>query len=197
MITLRTERLIVRPLKRTDAAALALLLGDARVASMLADIALPFSEATARRWLKPTWIDVRLGVESDGRLIGGVSYHSSLFAVGGLGYWLGRDHWGRGYAREAAAAVLRYGFSHNRLQKFLSGHFIDNPASGRVLTGLGFRPYARSLDWCEARGATVESLHYMLPRAEAGYAPARSTLAGWLGVLPIGINRGHYTNFPA
>jgi [ribosomal protein S5]-alanine N-acetyltransferase len=185
VITLHTERLTLRPLRRADAPALATMAGDPRVATRLADVALPFDETAARAWLKPSWMDVRVGIERDGALIGSISYHYALGAVGGLGYWLGAEHWGKGYAREAAAAIVRHGFTQDRLQRFLSAHFIDNPASGRVLTKLGFRPFGGGHDWCEARGQKVEAIYYALQRAEAGYAPARSTWSAWLGMAPL------------
>ena len=56
-----------------------------------------------------------------------------------LGYWIARDYWGRGYATEAARAVLKLAktLGHRRIS---AGHFTDNPASGRVLTKVGFEP---------------------------------------------------------
>lgn len=56
-----------------------------------------------------------------------------------LGYWISRDRWGRGYATEASRAVLRLAaaLGHRRLH---AHHFADNPASGRVLAKVGFRP---------------------------------------------------------
>ncbi len=185
VITLHTERLTLRPLAQADAPALAAMAGDPRVALKLADIALPFDERAARAWLRPTWMDARVGIEREGKLIGSISYHYAFGAVGGLGYWLGAEHWGKGYAREAADAVVRHGFTNDRLQRFLSAHFIDNPASGRVLTKLGFRPFGRGLDWCEARSQRVEAIYYALQRAEAGFAPARSTWSAWLGIAPL------------
>jgi [ribosomal protein S5]-alanine N-acetyltransferase len=185
VIALRTERLTLRPLTRADAPVLASMAGDPRVAMKLADIALPFDETAARAWLKPTWMDVRIGIEREGELIGSISYHYALGAVGGLGYWLGSDHWGKGYAREAAGAVVRHGFAQDRLQRFLSAHFADNPASGRVLTKLGFHPFGRGFDWCQARGEKVEAIYYALQRNEAGFAPARSPWACWLGLAPL------------
>ena len=56
-----------------------------------------------------------------------------------LGYWIARPHWGRGYATEASRALIdiarTLGFT--RLE---GSHFLDNPASGRVLEKLGFEP---------------------------------------------------------
>ena len=180
-----TQRLSLRPFRRADAPAIAALAGDPRVARMLVDIPLPFDEAAARRWLGRSLGELRLGIEHSGELIGGVCYFCYPGGAGGLGYWLGADHWRRGYASEAAAALVHHGFAHERLQKFRSAHFIDNPASGRVLQRLGFRPTARSFPWCPARGGTVESIQLELTREAAGYAPATPTWAGWFGLRPL------------
>ena len=71
------------------------------------------------------------------RLIGsaGLSQHGEDVE---LGYWIARSHWGQGFATEAARAVLQLAraLGHRRI---VAGHFVDNPASGRVLTKAGFR----------------------------------------------------------
>jgi RimJ/RimL family protein N-acetyltransferase len=57
-----------------------------------------------------------------------------------LGYWIARPYWGLGYATEAARAVLDIARDSLRLNTLVAGHFLDNPASGRVLEKVGFRP---------------------------------------------------------
>ena len=54
-----------------------------------------------------------------------------------LGYWIARQYWGQGYATEAGRAVLDVAqmLGHRRI---VASHFLDNPASGRVLRKLGF-----------------------------------------------------------
>ncbi len=56
-----------------------------------------------------------------------------------LGYWIVPDLWNRGYATEAVRAVLSLAcaLGHRRI---LANHFVDNPASGRVLRKAGFCP---------------------------------------------------------
>jgi RimJ/RimL family protein N-acetyltransferase len=56
-----------------------------------------------------------------------------------LGYWIGRRWWGQGFATEAAKAVLKVAkaIGYNRIT---ASHFVDNPASGRVLKKAGFQP---------------------------------------------------------
>jgi ribosomal-protein-alanine N-acetyltransferase len=56
-----------------------------------------------------------------------------------LGFWIGREWWGQGYAREAAGAVLRFGFETLELNRICAHHLARNPASGRVLLAIGMQ----------------------------------------------------------
>ena len=56
-----------------------------------------------------------------------------------MGYWIGTPYWGCGFATEATAAVVRYGFEELQLNRVHAAHFALNPASGRVLEKLGMR----------------------------------------------------------
>ena len=55
-----------------------------------------------------------------------------------IGYWVGRAFWRRGYATEAARAIIAHGFDVLRLENIEGTHFLENPASGAVLRKLGF-----------------------------------------------------------
>ncbi len=54
-----------------------------------------------------------------------------------LGYWVGVPYWGRGYATEAAAAVVEFGFRVLALERIWARAFARNPASSRVLEKIG------------------------------------------------------------
>jgi RimJ/RimL family protein N-acetyltransferase len=56
-----------------------------------------------------------------------------------IGYRLRRDHWGQGYATEAAAELLRFGFTGAGLDKIVSIRHIDNMQSRHVQDKLGLR----------------------------------------------------------
>jgi ribosomal-protein-alanine N-acetyltransferase len=56
-----------------------------------------------------------------------------------LGFHLRFDHWGRGYAREAAEAVMHHAFTVLGVNGLFAGHHPDNAASRRLLDALGFR----------------------------------------------------------
>ena len=167
MVTLATERLILRPFRRSDAKEFTRLAGDWAVASMTSDIPHPLTEKQARGWLKPGRREVRFALELDGRLIGGAGYYQRRSGTAELGFWLGREWWGHGYATEATREVLRYGFEVKRVPGFTSSHFVDNNASANVLRKLGFEPVGRGLIVCAARGREVEAVTYWLPAKPA------------------------------
>lgn len=54
-----------------------------------------------------------------------------------IGYWIGRPYWNKGICTEALKMVLEY---DKTIPSFISGHYFDNPASGRVLEKCGFLP---------------------------------------------------------
>jgi ribosomal-protein-alanine N-acetyltransferase len=167
MVTITTERLLLRPFRRTDSKEFTRLAGDWAVASMTSDIPHPLGEHQASAWLKPGRGEVRFAIEIDGRLIGGAGYYQRRSGTAELGFWLGREWWGRGYATEATKTVLRYGFEVRRVPGFTSSHFVDNAASAGVLRKLGFEPMGRCRIICTARGHEVEAVTYWLPAKPA------------------------------
>ena len=177
MMQLRTERLRLRYFRDSDAPAFVALAGDLAVSRMTSDIPHPLDEAAALPWLRRDADEARFAIEYLGRLVGGVGYFRRPSGAGELGFWLGRDQWGLGLATEAAQAVVAYGFETGRLPAFSSSHFLDNPASQRVLVKLGFMPCGESSIWCEARKSMVPTMEYWL---SAGAKPDHS---GWRNLL--------------
>ena len=168
MLTIKTQRLLLRPFRRSDAREFARLAGDWAVASMTSDIPHPFDEAQALAWLKPARGEVRFAIEGGGRrLIGGAGFYRRPSGIAELGFWLGKPWWGQGFATEAGRAVLAHGMRDRRLPAFSSAHFVDNPASGRVLAKLGFTEVERIPIVCAARGYQVDAITYRLERQRA------------------------------
>ncbi len=158
---MKSPRLTYRPLEDRDATRIALYAGDWDVARMSARIPFPYSEPLARAWMETLDDDefVRI-IELDGELIGAVGYVPATDGSAEIGYWIGRPWWGRGYATEAAEALVRHCFRVERIGRLTCCHFIDNDASARVIAKLGFRPMGPSTAWCDARRAEVATLNY-------------------------------------
>lgn len=84
------------------------------------------------------WGVVRL---TDRAFIGTCGFGEIDFArgVGNINYVLAKPYWGKGYATEAVAAVLQFGFRRLGLRLIEAQAFRDNSASIRVLAKLGLR----------------------------------------------------------
>jgi ribosomal-protein-alanine N-acetyltransferase len=162
---MRSARLTYRPLAGADASRVAALVGDWDIARMTSRIPHPYSLVDADLWIASLGVDefVR-GVELDGALIGAVGYIEGKSGEAEIGYWIGKPWWGRGFATEAARTLVAYCFAPGRFRRLTCGHFIDNPASGRVIAKLGFRRIGKGAQWCEARQAEVEIVRYAMRR---------------------------------
>ncbi|MBA3677610.1 MAG: GNAT family N-acetyltransferase [Sphingosinicella sp.] len=141
----RTDRLLLRPGWAEDAPALFAAIADEAIVRNLASAPWPYRLEDAHALLgvergseAPAFLIFRRTLGAP-QLVGtiGLARHSDGEVE--LGYWIARPFWGLGYATEAAAAVVAIARDGLRLQKLTAGHFIDNPASGRVLEKIGFR----------------------------------------------------------
>lgn len=141
----RTARLLLRPGWAEDAPALAAAIGDERIVRNLATAPWPYRLRDAEAFLAqprdpvlPTFLLFeRTG--SDPLLVGSCGLGRRPSGAVELGYWVARPYWGRGLATEASAALVEIARAL-RLPRLQASHFLDNPASGRVLEKLGFEP---------------------------------------------------------
>jgi RimJ/RimL family protein N-acetyltransferase len=79
-------------------------------------------------------------LRESGELVGAIGIDvEERHARAELGYWIGVPYWGRGYATEAATAVVAHAFDDLGLNRVYAYHFTTNPASGRVLQKIGMR----------------------------------------------------------
>ena len=145
---LKTERLELHPFEARDAATLHRQWNDPEVRRYLFDggpvsMALVRSQiASSRRWFRERGFGF-FTVRRARRVIGFVGlrpFHAGRRVE--LLYALRPAHQGRGYATEAAAAVLRLGFGRG-LRSIWAGADPPNRASFRVMRRLAFRPAER------------------------------------------------------
>ena len=147
--TITTERLVLRPFLHDDADAVERLAGNREVADTTLRIPHPYPPGTATLWIEtlaPAWEErtaLTLAVaprDERGTLLGAVGLSITReHARAELGYWIARHAWGRGYATEAARALIAYGFDELALYRIEARYFARNPASGRVLEKLGMQ----------------------------------------------------------
>jgi RimJ/RimL family protein N-acetyltransferase len=145
MMFARTERLLLRPGWAEDAPALARAIADEMIVRNLATAPWPYRLRDAEAFLAqprdPVLPSFLIFERTDGepRLAGSCGLGRRPSGAVELGYWIARPFWGRGIATEAATALIEIArtMGFTRLE---GSHFLDNPASGRVLEKLGFEP---------------------------------------------------------
>ena len=141
----RTPRLLLRPGFPEDAPALAAAIADKAIARNLANVPWPYSVRDAEAFLAsprdpvlPSLLIFERGAGAP-QLAGACGLGRRPSGSVELGYWIGASLWGRGYASEACAALIDIARALG-LKSVEGSHFLDNPASGRVLEKLGFAP---------------------------------------------------------
>lgn len=159
---IRTPRLLLRPGWAEDAAALHRAIGDERIVRNLARAPWPYARTDAEAYLaaeqmadSPSLLIFRRTAAAP-ELVGGIGFAPRDNGETEFGYWIARAHWGRGFATEAGRAVIAAARDSLRIERLHAGHFLDNPASGRVLEKLGFRATGRiALRHSEGRGESA------------------------------------------
>lgn len=164
----RTERLLLRPGWAEDAPALSDAFAREEVVMNLATAPWPYAIDDARAYLgrerAEGEADFLIFARTMGapRLIGGIGLARDGDDVE-LGYWIVPSHWGLGFATEAGRAVIALARDSLRIERLISGHFVDNPASGNVLRKLGFVDTGRVFEReSRARGMVVPCRHFTL-----------------------------------
>ena len=172
-LAIPTARLVLRPWARQDLNRLVALGNNFAVAKNLATFPHPYTMKDASEWYEIQKKDMRMpsriggtfAIALDGEAIGGIGIHADKPVAPELGYWLGEPYWHKGYATEAAQALLAFVFANYSTDLIVAGHYWDNHASGRVLTKLGFRYTAETKRFCKARGVEVRCLDMALTRS--------------------------------
>lgn len=160
-----TERLSLRRPRRSDADSLAVLMNDWEVVRWLVQAPFPYTRNHAVEWISQNLQNLASGREfqfvvcrqEDDQVIGHAGLRLDDDRGGAeLGYWLARDAWGAGYASEAAAAVIAFGFRDLQLDRIWATCLPDNGPSLRVLSKMGFGQIGSLAQTFEPIGQTVE-----------------------------------------
>ncbi|HEY3747489.1 MAG TPA: GNAT family N-acetyltransferase [Gemmatimonadaceae bacterium] len=165
--TLITTRLTLRPFVLEDAWDVERLAGMREIADTTLNIPHPYPVGAATRWIEthaPAWaagtgVTYAILETSNGKLAGVVSLMqiNREHRRAELGYWIALDRWNNGFATEASASILDFGFQTLGLHRIESTHFVRNPASGKVMQKLGMQQEGIERD-CAVKWDRYESL---------------------------------------
>lgn len=136
----------LRRLRPADASSLARHANDPGIAFHLRDrFPHPYFEADAQKFIahaQSSRNESTFAIEADGEAVGTISlmFREGLDRpIAEVGYWLGRDYWGRGIVSAAVQIIVRHAFQDLGLIRIFAGVYSNNPASRKVLEKNGFR----------------------------------------------------------
>lgn len=142
---LLSARLRLRPLSPCDAPRLAKLLDDWDMVRLTANIPHPYAEEDGVSFVAmmegkqraKSGIALAMERSVDGLLIGVIGFGLDADGTPELGWWVGRDYWGQGFATEAARRLIRHLFDDLGFPSVWASAHPDNAASRRVMEKLG------------------------------------------------------------
>ena len=141
MTEIHTDRLILRKaISGQEKISLVSQIGDWEIVKWLANVPYPYPYDDLEDYLlisdsNQFDLNIFLGNQLIGRVgltLDGDNYYD-------LGYWIGKDYWGKGYATESSKKLLEYVLDKLDSPKIKSGYFVDNFSSWNVLKKLGFK----------------------------------------------------------
>lgn len=164
---IETERLVLRPLRRSDVGLLEMYGSDERVARMTRTIPHPLPPGAAEQFIQGALDPKRTEdiwaldgtISGLGEVMGLIALEQMDRDQSEVGYWIAPAFWNSGLASEAVNALIAAN-PHADKTMFASV-FQDNPASARVLTNTGFEYLGDAEAFSVARGSTVPTWTYL------------------------------------
>ena len=131
---IRTERLALKKPRHKDKQLIVSQIGDWEVAKWLSTVPYPYTENDADEWIRTlSRQELIFNIFENDSLVGGIELtpHEDNFYE--LGYWLGRHHWGQGFATEAGKGLLLFATEECGIKNIKSRYMIGNDDSSKCI----------------------------------------------------------------
>ncbi|MEV4756016.1 GNAT family N-acetyltransferase [Micromonospora sp. NPDC049559] len=168
-ITIPGHVVTLRELRPGDVADAHAINGDGRVTQWLSydsrsrdETAAIIEGAISRAQLDPRTEYFLAVADASDRMIGFARLGLTGVKAAKLGYAINADHWGHGYATDAARTLIQYGFTHLGLHRITAAIGPDNAASIAVAKRLGMQYEGRLRDHVYTNGAWRDSQLYSI-----------------------------------
>ena len=175
-VVLKTERLILREFEESDWEAVHFYGSDLEVVRYMPWR--PNSVENTRKLIQRAIAHQRddprreyelaVTLRAGGGLIGGcgITMTSSQHRGAYIGYCFDKRVWGKGYATEAARAIVAFGFEHLGLRRIVATCDTENLASARVMEKIGMTREGRMREDMQIRGRRRDSFLYAILKHE-------------------------------
>jgi RimJ/RimL family protein N-acetyltransferase len=173
-LPITTKRLILRRYTENDIQDILALLAHPSVAKATPEI--EATETGVRKYIgiqnsyqlfeQDKCFDLAIERKEDGKVIGILSMVCKAHKQGAIGYALGVDYRGQGYATEAAQGLAGYGFASLDLHRIYADTDSGNPESWNVMERLGMRREGHFREAIFRNGEWLDVLIYGILAAE-------------------------------
>ena len=163
-IELRTDNLVIKKPSKGDLNSLIRELNNWNISKWLVNVPYPYTINDAKLWLKKTHEDnYSFNIFLKKKLIGGISItNKKNNTKPELGYWIGEDFWGKGYAHESCVNLKQYFFSNTSHNIIYASHMKGNIKSKKILMNIGFKFVRTGQIFSISRNEIVDNLDYEL-----------------------------------
>ena len=157
-IIINTERLTLKKIEKKDLNVLVNHLNNWNVVKWLANVPYPYTLNDAEKWLDISSKEqLALNIYLKSILIGGITIDKRTTNNSPvLGYWIGEEYWGKGYAIEACNSLISYFFSNHSENILYASHMLKNEKSKKILLNLGFQKVVEGKVFSLSKNKEVE-----------------------------------------
>ena len=166
-IELHTDNLVIKKPSEKHLNSLIKELNNWNISKWLIEVPYPYTVDDAKYWVKKSKQDqYSFNIYLKNKLIGGLSLSNQREnSKWELGYWIGEEYWGNGYAIEACENLISYFFSNTNNSIIYASHMKDNIKSKKIIIKLGFKLVSSGKKFSISRNEMVEDLNYELRKS--------------------------------
>ncbi len=148
---IKTKRLVLREVKKSDLNDLYKDMNNIKISSCLLGVPYPFKKSDAKEWIgycikiakqKPREDYIfAITLKNEDRMIGEVILNETDLDVKKteLTFWLSESHWKKGIITEAVEAIMDFAFNKLKMNRLEMSAFAENIASNELAKKLGFK----------------------------------------------------------
>lgn len=175
--TITTDRLHLRLFEKSDAETVTKLCDNYNIYRSTLTLPYPYTLECAVSWIEhhlnnflaDKLYEFAICDRQTGALYGAIALsNNQRYEHGELGYWIGEEFWGKGYATEASRALLDFAFDVKTYHKVYARYFASNPASGRVMEKIGMVQEGILIDHIKKENQYEDLIHYGVVRNTRG-----------------------------
>jgi [ribosomal protein S5]-alanine N-acetyltransferase len=144
---LKSKEFILRPCSSKDEQSILKHANDKHIYKYTLKIPHPYKLKHARQWIKhckklekqKKKAEFIFAIDVDGSAVGIMSLTNLESHKAEIGYWIGKEYWGRGIVTKAVRLITKFGFNELKLKRIYANIFSNNKASARVLQKNGYK----------------------------------------------------------